>query len=134
MRGFRLFFVLAAGQAGLWVPLWVLRFLGALPAPSYPPGAAWHAHEMIYGSIAAAMAGFLTVGGGGWRVAVPAAVWLAARVALLAPGAVGPAAATGLDLAFLPLVLALRRPPLWAAPKLLTLGVAALGSGLVGVN
>ena len=64
MRGFRLFFVLAAGFALLWVPLWLLRFAGVLAPPGYPSGAAWHGHEMIYGYIAAVVAGFLTVGMG----------------------------------------------------------------------
>lgn len=134
MRGFRLFFVLAAAQSALWVPLWVLRFEGVLAPPSHPPGAAWHAHEMIYGSVVAAMAGFLTVGGGGWRVAVPAAVWVAGRAALLAPEAVGPAVAAALDLAFLPLVVVLRRPVLWAVPRLMTLGIALVAAALCGVN
>lgn len=133
MRGFRLFFVLAAGFALLWVPLWLLRFAGVLAPPGYPSGAAWHGHEMIYGYIAAVVAGFLTVGMGGWRILLLAGVWLAGRAAML-PDGTAPAVAAALDLLFLPLLAVLRRPPLWSAPKLLTAGVLAILTVLCGLN
>lgn len=132
MRGFRLFFVLGAAQAALWVPLWLLRFAGIVSPESYPAGPAWHGHEMIYGFIAAVLAGFLTVGMGGSRVMVLAGIWLAGRAAMLLAEA--PAATAALDFLFLPMLAAWRRPPLWAAPKLLTAGLLAVLGALSALN
>jgi uncharacterized protein involved in response to NO len=59
-EGLRLFFPLAAVHAALWPVLWVLVHRFDLPlARSLPPGV-WHAHEMIYGTLGAALIGFIT--------------------------------------------------------------------------
>mgnify|MGYP001375968200 CR=1 FL=1 len=131
-RGFRLFFVLAAAQASIWPLVWLPRWAGLLPVPGHLAGAAWHGHEMIFGYVAAAMAGFLTLGTGGPAIWLLAGLWLAARLALLADAA--PLLAAALDLAFLPLLLLLRRPPLWSGGKGMSLGILAVALGLTAVN
>ena len=56
--GFRPFFLLAGIYATAAVPWWLaMLYLGA-PAAGLAP-LAWHAHEMLYGFVAAAVAGFL---------------------------------------------------------------------------
>lgn len=112
--GFRPFYLLAAAFAAVAVPAWVLMLAGRLPLPL--PGYLWHAHEMLMGFAAAAVAGFLFTAGRNWtglmtpsggRLAALTALWLAGRVAMLAGS--GPLVAL-VDVAFLPLVaLALGR-------------------------
>ncbi|MCX7156043.1 MAG: NnrS family protein [Rhodocyclales bacterium] len=65
--GFRPFFTLAC-LSGLSLPLlWVLIFLGALPAPesSFTP-VQWHAHEMFFGFGWAVLGGFLLTSTKNW--------------------------------------------------------------------
>jgi len=65
--GFRPFFALAC-LSGLSLPLlWVLMYLGALPAPATSFGAVqWHAHEMFFGFGWAVLAGFLLTSTKNW--------------------------------------------------------------------
>jgi uncharacterized protein involved in response to NO len=59
-EGLRLFFPVAAGHAMILPLAWVAAFAFTLPfARDIPPGQ-WHAHEMIFGTYGAALAGFLT--------------------------------------------------------------------------
>lgn len=58
MCGFRPFFLLAAASALPLIGLWLLIWHGWLPL-NMPGGAlAWHGHELIFGLVAAAIAGF----------------------------------------------------------------------------
>jgi uncharacterized protein involved in response to NO len=91
--GFRPFYLLAALQALLSVPLWALQFTGVLQAPLLR-GPAWHAHEMVFGYTLAVVIGFLFTAGRNWSgQATPtgkplmalAALWLLARVLVLSP-------------------------------------------------
>ena len=107
--GFRPFFLLAALHAVLVVPAWLVRLHGAgLPAFPAPP-LAWHVHEMTYGFVQAAIAGFLLTAVPSWTgrrgfagapLAALAAIWLAGRVAMSVPLDLPAAAVAGLDLAF----------------------------------
>ncbi len=65
--GFRPFFALAC-LSGLSLPLlWVLMYLGALPAPATSIGAVqWHAHEMFFGFGWAVLGGFLLTSTKNW--------------------------------------------------------------------
>ena len=67
--GFRPFFTLAC-LSGLSLPLlWVLIFLGLLPAPALPVAAVqWHAHEMFFGFGWAVLGGFLLTATKNWVV------------------------------------------------------------------
>jgi uncharacterized protein involved in response to NO len=120
-KGFRPFFLLAAASASLLVPVWLLVWTGRAALRGPLQGAAWHAHEMIFGFAAAAMAGFLLTAVSNWtgretlagpRLGLLALVWLAGRAAmLLLPGF----PASLLELLFLPLLVAAIGRPLWAA-------------------
>ncbi|MDJ1160266.1 NnrS family protein [Chelatococcus sp. SYSU_G07232] len=59
-EGLHLFFPVAALHALLWLPLWTLPFALDLPLARAIPAGQWHAHEMIFGTYGAALAGFLT--------------------------------------------------------------------------
>lgn len=60
VEGLRLFFPVAACHA-IFSPLaWVALFVFALPFAHDIPASQWHAHEMIFGTYGAALAGFLT--------------------------------------------------------------------------
>jgi uncharacterized protein involved in response to NO len=122
--GFRPFFWAAGAYAlvGLIAWLWIYAH-GVLPLPNLP-AQLWHGHEMLYGVVAAAMAGFLltavpswtgTRGFGGIPLILLTLAWLAGRVAFAA-AAVLPLALVGVcELAFLPALAAVLAPPLLRA-------------------
>jgi uncharacterized protein involved in response to NO len=64
--GFRPFFLFAAIQAGLMLPLWLAVFFGILPAPPSWNPLAWHAHAMVFGFAGAAVGGFLLTAVPSW--------------------------------------------------------------------
>jgi uncharacterized protein involved in response to NO len=89
--GFRPFFLLAAG----WAALALLTLLGGLASGAWPgdalPLVRWHAHEMVFGFVAASMAGFLLTAVPAWTGSRPisglalaalAGLWLAGRAAM----------------------------------------------------
>ena len=89
--GFRPFYLGAALFAMVAVPLWVLVWLGWLQWTPAIASMWWHAHEMLFGFVAAVVMGFLMTAGKAWTglptprgpvLGVLALVWLAARVAL----------------------------------------------------
>jgi uncharacterized protein involved in response to NO len=90
--GFRPFFLLGAAWAPLALAAFVAAIVGGVPLPEGGLGLArWHAHEMLFGFVAAAIAGFLLTAVPTWTssqpvsglpLAVLCAVWLAARVLL----------------------------------------------------
>ncbi|MEJ6007197.1 NnrS family protein [Paucibacter sp. AS339] len=91
--GFRPFYLLAAGLALLSVPLWALQFSGLLSKVGLR-GAAWHAHEMVFGYAVAIVIGFLFTAGRNWSgqhtpsgrpLMALAALWVLARVLVLTP-------------------------------------------------
>jgi len=111
--GFRPFFLLGAIWAAIAVPLWLAAYVHGYAVGGALPAAVWHAHEMISGFGAAAVAGFLLTAIPNWTGRLPvrgaplaalAALWLAGRLALLGSAAIGPAGAALVDLAF-PLAL-----------------------------
>lgn len=90
--GFRPFFLLGAACAiaALAIVLAALAF-GAWPADA-PPLGRWHGHEMLFGFVAAAVAGFLLTAVPTWTGTPPvrgaplgalAALWLAGRAVML---------------------------------------------------
>lgn len=60
VEGLRLFFPAAACHAVLMPLVWVALFSFSLPLARDVPMSQWHAHEMIFGTYGAALAGFLT--------------------------------------------------------------------------
>ncbi len=139
--GLRLFFPLAA-LAALVI---VLRTVAVLHGAGVPHGRpfAWHGHEMLFGYVAAAAAGFLLTAVPNWTGTQPAsgiplvlllALWLAARIGLWSGD---PAAwAVAADIVFLPAAALVAARPLWRAGnarRWLPVGVLlviALGNGL----
>jgi uncharacterized protein involved in response to NO len=91
-NGFRPFFLGAGVWSALAMLVWTLEV--ASVAPGLDPQAAyrWHLHEMLFGFLAAAIAGFLLTAVPNWTGRLPvrgtplaalALLWLAGRLALL---------------------------------------------------
>lgn len=105
--GFRPFYLLAAAIAMAGAGVWIVQWLGWMPAVTTPAPMLWHAHEMVFGFAVAVIAGFLFTAARNWTgeatptglpLALLCALWLFARIAQLT----GPAAlAGGADAAFL---------------------------------
>jgi len=111
---FRIFFVSVAVFAVLVVPAWVLLVLGVVAMPTALPPLDWHRHEMVFGLLDAAVAGFLltavctwtsTVRTHGARLAALWGVWFAARLLLAFGDTLPQGWVVVVDLAFLPLVI-----------------------------
>ena len=111
----KLFFPVAAAHAVLLPFIWVALFAFELPFARQVPAGQWHAHEMIFGTYGAALAGFLGSAMPEWTDTKPRrgralllllALWLPGRLIgfLGADALIWPAALT--DFAFLALLLA----------------------------
>ena len=134
--GFRSSFLLAGVAAMLLVPLWALSFVTGTPLGSSWPPMLWHAHEMLFGFIASAMAGFLLTAVPSWTgqkgfagrpLIILSSIWLAARV-LIVSSALWPAGLIALvDLAFLPALAVLVARPLLRSRNRNTPLLAVLG-------
>ena len=110
-EGLRPFFLLGAAFAALSIPLWLLLESGDIGLPLRGGALAWHAHETLFGFIAAAMAGFLTTAVPQWTGAKPIAgaplallvlLWLAGRAVWAASSALPGWLVAAVDIAFLP--------------------------------
>ncbi len=89
--GFRPFFLLGAAYAALLVPLWIWAFLESTTVPGNMVGVAWHRHEMLFGYLAAVMAGFVLTAVPNWtgrlpisgmRLLVLTGLWFLGRIAM----------------------------------------------------
>ena len=114
-RGFRPFFLAAGVWAAGAVALWLAEITGLLALPSAFDPVTWHAHEMLFGFVSAAIAGFLLTAipnwtgrlpMRGWRLGVLFVLWCAGRVAVGLSALTGPAFAAVVDLAFLAVLAA----------------------------
>ena len=108
--GFRPFFLGGALWALTVLVLWIGALAGWLTLPTAFDPLAWHRHEMLFGYLAAVIAGFLLTAIPNWtgrlpvtggRLAALAGLWLAARLAMLFSAVVGPWTALALDVGFL---------------------------------
>lgn len=108
--GFRPFFLGAAGWAALALVLWLAQYAGAVTLPIAMPPLDWHVHEMLYGYVAATVAGFLLTAIPNWTGRLPVmgpplaalfGVWVAGRLAMALSGLIGPVATALIDGAFL---------------------------------
>lgn len=111
---FRIFFLSMTLLAMLAIPLWVLQVTGVVQLPLALPGLFWHQHEMLFGFLSAAIAGFLLTAVCVWtqterthgvRLAVLWGVWLAGRLLLAFGAGLPDSLVLGVNLAFLPLVM-----------------------------
>ena len=108
--GFRPFFLAAALWAAFNILLWVPQYLGLITVPTEFSALDWHIHEMLYGYVAAAIAGFLLTAipnwtgrlpVNGWPLASLALLWLAGRAAILLSADIGGFTAAFVDASFL---------------------------------
>ncbi len=119
--GFRPFFLLAGVFAVVAVVAWLWVYgAGAVPDARMPPSS-WHGHEMIFGFIAAAIAGFLLTAVPSWTgnrgfsgapLVVLTLAWLAGRVAFALGDGLPFTLLAVAELAFLPAVMLLVAPSL----------------------
>ena len=123
-KGFRPFFLLAGGFAASIVPLWILTLLGVFRPGTYLDATHWHAHEMVFGFVAAVLAGFLLTAVANWTeretlVGLPllalSGLWVAGRLALVLSAYVPRWVPATADLAFLPVLFVVLARPLLAA-------------------
>jgi uncharacterized protein involved in response to NO len=113
-QGFRPFFLGAGGWALAAMVLWVAILQGGFSLPTAFDPVAWHVHEMLFGFVVAAIAGFLLTAIPNWTgrmplqgvpLAILVGVWLSGRLAVGASTWIGAGIAAVLDLAFLMLLL-----------------------------
>lgn len=122
--GFRPFFWLAGAFALFAIIAWLgIVSTGALPLPGQP-ALLWHGHEMLYGFVVAAIAGFLLTAVPSWTGArgfagaplvLLALVWLAGRLAFAAAAILPLTVVAVCELAFIPALACLVSPPLLRA-------------------
>jgi len=95
--GLRAFFLLAPLAAAVLMVAWIAMWRGVVPMPTGIEPTLWHAHEMVFGFVGAAFAGFLLTAVPnwtrreplmGWPVVCLALIWVVARVTLYLPGVV----------------------------------------------
>lgn len=149
--GFRPFFLLCAVHAVLALLVWLAWLFTPwqLPLGNYP--LQWHSHEMLYGFVPAAAAGFVLTAMCNWTGASPlqgmpllmlVLLWLAGRVAMAFAGALPGALVAAVNLAFLPVLAAYVAAVLWRHDNrrnlilvlvlaLLTLGNALMHMGFI---
>ncbi len=119
--GLRPFFLLAALDALVNMGIWLSVYFhpGLWPSDQTMPAMYWHAHEMLFGFVAAAIAGFLLTAVPNWTGRAPyqgapllalTGLWLAGRIAMAPWSIASPLLASAIDLAFYP-ALALTLAP-----------------------
>jgi uncharacterized protein involved in response to NO len=122
--GFRPFFWLVGAYALLAVLAWLGIFSTSLLPLPRQPALLWHGHEMLYGFVGAAIAGFLLTAVPSWTGArgfagaplvLLALVWLAGRLAFAAAARLPLTLVAICELAFIPALACLVAPPLLRA-------------------
>lgn len=119
--GFRPFFLAAGAYALLGLIAWLWVFTTGVQLLPSQPAHLWHGHEMLYGFVSAAIAGFLLTAVPSWRGArgfartplvLLSMLWLAGRLAFAAAAVLPLAVVAVIDLAFLPVLGCLLARPL----------------------
>lgn len=109
--GFRPFFLGAALYAVWGAVGWILVWVGHVDFHSVMPAMLWHAHEMIFGFVAAALAGFLLTAVPNWTGVAPLrgsalallfSLWATGRIAAWTYAETAPIAFALFDIGFLP--------------------------------
>lgn len=122
--GFRPFFLLAGWFAVAAIGLWLWLYPGRSGPWELLPVQLWHGHEMLFGFVGAAIAGFMLTAVPSWTgdrgfAGLPltglTVLWLAGRVAMYAGDALPFWLMAAAELAFLPVLAALLAPPLLRA-------------------
>jgi uncharacterized protein involved in response to NO len=119
--GFRPHFLAAGLAACVMIPLWASAHVFGTPLSSAWPPTLWHGHEMLFGFLAVAIAGFLLTavpswtGGRGFAGAplvFVSSLWLLGRICVAASSRLPPAIVAAVDVAFLPSIGGLVLPSL----------------------
>ena len=135
--GFRPFFLLSGIFAALAIAIWIPEFYGDITVRTAFSPIAWHAHEMLYGYLSAAMVGFLLTAVPNWTGRLPvrglslaalAGLWLLGRIAISASDLTGWLLAMVVDCSFLFVVLVVIAREIVAGKNLKNLKVAVLVS------
>jgi uncharacterized protein involved in response to NO len=109
-QGFRPFFLLAGIWAVAAMGLSLGQFQGWIALPTAFGLVDWHYHEMLFGYVAAAIAGFLLTAIPNWTGGLPVrgvpliglvGLWIAGRAAVMGSEWIGAGAAAVIDLGFL---------------------------------
>lgn len=120
-QAFRPMFLLGASFSAIAMLLWILALAGAISLPVYGNVLVWHAHEMIFGFVAAIVVGFLLTAVQNWTgmrathgraLGILTTVWLLGRLAFLFGANLPVWLVAGIDLLFLPLSAILLAVPL----------------------
>ena len=107
--GFRPFFLGSAIWAAVAIPLWLTAYAEGLVLPTHLAPLIWHAHEMVLGFAAAAVAGFLLTAIPDWTgrmplqggaLAILVLLWVIGRFGVLLSAEIGAPAAAVADLCF----------------------------------
>ncbi len=147
--GFRPFFLGASVYGAALMTAWLIWIVTAnsggtgswLPVSGTPY--AWHAHEMVFGFTAAAIAGFLLTAVPNWTGALPLSgpplvllftAWLAGRFAMAMSGQLPVWLAPAIDLLFLPMLGAVAAKQLFLKPAARNLIFLVILTGLTLVN
>lgn len=108
-QGFRPFFLAAGLWASIALAIWIVIFAMGTALPSRFDPLSWHIHEMLFGFVMAAVAGFLLTAIPNWTHRLPvggaplaflAGLWLLGRLACLVSALVPPWLAVAADLSF----------------------------------
>lgn len=112
-HAFRAFFLLTGIYGVLVVLAWVAFIFAGLPLPLGWSPLNWHGHEMLYGLVAAAIAGFVLTAMTNWTDAKPlhglpllglVSLWVAGRLAMWLAGILPAWLVAVVDGAFLPVL------------------------------
>ena len=135
--GFRPFFLAAGLSALVLVPWWASSFAFGAPLGTGWPPTLWHGHEMLFGFIVAAIAGFLLTAVPSWTgqrgfagrsLVLLTVLWVLGRLFVASSASWPMAFVAGVDLSFLPILAAMVALPLLRArsrntPLLMVLAV-----------
>jgi uncharacterized protein involved in response to NO len=109
LYAFRPMFLAAGSWAAIALALWLAMFFGYVTLPTRFDPLSWHIHEMLFGFVMAAVAGFLLTAipnwtgrlpVRGWRLAALAILWVLGRIACLISADLPAWLAALIDLAF----------------------------------
>jgi uncharacterized protein involved in response to NO len=141
--GFRPFFLAGGLWAAFGILLWLPQYMGWFALPTAFGALDWHIHEMLYGYVAATIAGFLLTAIPNWTGRLPvcgwpltglATLWLAGRLAILFSADIGGIAAAAIDVSFLAALAAVAAREIVAGKNWRNLRVLAVLGVLIAGN